>query len=134
MSAYSTADTSLDSYIIGMSFKLRNMSQDILQFAKYDGADLSSTESRYGKYLRNAINFTVGAHLCEKYLYGSIGLDEFCAEMIDEDLKEFLIEIPHLPEELVSKYELVFTTEDGDGGNGDKVEDTSKAEKDICKL
>jgi hypothetical protein len=113
------AQENLDSYMIGLACKLRNLAQDILHFATYDGSDVDSSESQYRKYMKDAVNFMSGAHLCERYLYGSIGLDEFCAEMVEEKLKEFLKEIPHLPHELVIKYGLVPVSDTNDVDTND---------------
>lgn len=95
-----------DSYMIWLTCKLRLMAEEILQFATYDGSDENSIE-HYKRYMKDAINFMAGAHICEKFLYGSIGLDGFCAEMLNEDLGSFLLEIPYLPNELILKYGLV---------------------------
>lgn len=101
----------LDTHVLWLSCKLRNMSEDILQFAKFNGCgDVEASEAQYRKYMRDAVNFNAGAHICEKFLYGSIGLDTFCAEMLNDDLKEFLIDIPNLPQALVEKYNLVQDT------------------------
>lgn len=86
--------------------RLRRMAHDILQFATYDDELDGNSVETYKKYIKDAINFLAGAHLCERFLYGSIGLDGFCAEMINDDLREFLIDIPNLPSQLVTKYNL----------------------------
>ena len=95
-----------DSCMIGLACKLRHMAEDILHMAIFDGSDVDSVASQYRKYMKDAVNFMAGAHLCERYLYGSIGLHEFCAEMIEEKLESFLTEIPHIPQELLVKYDL----------------------------
>lgn len=103
-----------DCYMIWLASKLREMAGDILHFATYDESDVDTTECQYRKYVDDAINFIAGAHLCEKYLYGSIGIDEFCSEMINEKLKSFVIDVPHLSHELMVKYGLV-SNDDNDG-------------------
>lgn len=97
-----------DTHVLWLSCKLRSMSQDILHFSTFVSNDdvEDAGETRYKKYMKDAINFNAGAHICEKFLYGSINLDQFCAEMLEEDLKEFLIGVPHLPPDLVTKYNL----------------------------
>lgn len=102
-----------DSYITWLACKLRHMAQDILQFATYDDSSENSIE-QYRKYMKDAINFVGGAHSCERLLYGAIGLDAFCAEMVNDDLRNFLIEIPYLPNELITKYGLVHENDTGD--------------------
>ena len=101
----------IDSYIMWLACKLRNLSEDILYYATYDGSDVTSTESLYRKHMKNAVQFKAGSHLCERYLYGSIALEEFCVHMIDGDLKDFLIDIPNLPNDLVTKYDLVHNSD-----------------------
>ena len=105
-----------DRYIIWLAYKLREMAADILHFATYDDSDVDTTECQYKKYVDDSINFIAGAHACEKYLYGSLDIDEFCAEMINEKLKSFVIDVPHLPNELVVKYGLVTTDDDNADG------------------
>lgn len=102
-----------DSYIIWLACKLRLMAEDILQFATYDESDETAIE-HYRRYMKDAINFMAGAHTCERFLYGSIGLDGFCAEMLNEELGSFLHEIPYLPNELILKYGLVHGSDFGE--------------------
>ena len=111
----------IDSHIIGLACELRNMVNDICQSATYDGSDESSTESQYRKSMKKAVQYSAGAHLCEKFLYGSITLDDFCAEMVEEDLKEFLFHIPQLPMDLTIKYNLWDDVDAGDNANIDDV-------------
>lgn len=94
------------SYMGWLACKLRRMAHDILQFATYDEFNENSILN-YRRYIKDAINFLAGAHTCERFLYGVIGLDAFCDEMIENELREFLNEIPNLPSELATKYNLI---------------------------
>jgi len=122
------------------------MSQEILHYGSVAGSsdietitytdvskqDVDAYVKNLSKYVRDAINFNAGAILCQRYLYGSIGLDKFCAEMIEEDLKSYLFEIPHMPSGLVTKYGLTPEEEEeeeeegvdctNDGGYGNTEE------------
>lgn len=111
----------IDTFVLRLSCKLRLMAKDILNFAICDETDVESTVSQYRKYMKDAVNFMSGAHLCEKFLYGSIDLDNLCSGMIDEGLNKFLITLPNLPNELVIKYKL------NDGNN--ETEDVQQEEK-----
>lgn len=107
----------LDSHIMWLSNHLRNLAEDIIYNALYAipeddessaADDVEAHESLSGRnYRKDAAELNLGAHICNKYLYGSITLDNFCAEMVDEDLREFLINIPDLPIDLVVKFGLV---------------------------
>lgn len=129
-SASKNTQENIDLYIKWLSHKLRSMANDILCIEPHNWLmDVEVTISQYRKYMKNAVNFNTGAHLCDKYLYGSIGLHEFCAEMVDEDLKEYLIDIPHLPSYLMEKFNLTAcvddnssTSNDGAMGDGTVVE------------
>ena len=101
-------DENIVSHIMQLAYKLRNFAEDILYYATYDASDTTSTESSYRKHIKNAVQFNAGAHVCERYLYGSIALEEFCIEMIDNDLKDYLIDMPNLPNDLVTKYDLYY--------------------------
>jgi hypothetical protein len=100
-----------------LSIHLRSLAEDIIYNALYAiseddessaADDVEADVSLFGRnYRKDAAELNVGAHICEKYLYGSITLDSFCAQMVDEDLKEFLINIPDLPIDLVAKFGLV---------------------------
>lgn len=107
-STISTVDQ--DSHVSWLACKLRHMAHDILQFATYEFNENSI--QHYRRYIKDAINFLAGAHTCERFLYGSIGLDSFCDEMIENDLKEFLINIPRMPSEMVTKYNLINPNDD----------------------
>ena len=113
-----------DSYAGWLACKLRRMAHDILNFATYDEFDEHSVET-YKKYIKDAINFLAGAHTCERFLYGSIGLDAFCAAMIEDNLREFLIDMPKLPSELVTKYNLIHSNDGNDDDDDD--DDTTPA-------
>jgi hypothetical protein len=91
-----------NNYINWLSSKLRDMSHEILHFVNEWGA--GRDETQYRKYMKDSENFIIGSFICQKYLYGSIDLDEFCAEMVNENLESFLMEIPYIPEEVLTKY------------------------------
>lgn len=90
------------SHIRHLAGQLRIMCEDILVLANQFEGDVSC----YSKYLNDATNFSNGAHICEKYVYGCIDLATFFEEMLDEGLKDFLVEVPHIPNALVEKYNL----------------------------
>lgn len=52
--------------------------------------------------------YNEGIIICHKYFYNILNLEEFCEEMINADLKQFLEEhlFEHLPDEIIEKYEL----------------------------
>lgn len=118
------ADENQVSFIKWLSYKLRDMALEILDFAICEDSDADSIVQQYRKYVKDSVNFMSGAHLCKKYLYGSIGLDEFCEEMLNEDLKSFLIQMPNLPAEIVVKYGLnAANNTDNLNGYGNETKD-----------
>ncbi|CAG9762643.1 unnamed protein product [Ceutorhynchus assimilis] len=95
----------LDFYVVWLARKLGDMAQEILHF-EYFNSDVPANGQNDSKYVQDATNFNAGANLCRR-VYGSFGLDEFCSRMIEEDLKTFLIEIPHTPSELAIHESLI---------------------------
>ena len=101
-----------------LSSHLRSLEEDIVYNALYaipeDDESITADDMEISEccppknYRKDAAELNLGAHICEKYLYGSINLNTFCAEMVDEDLKDFLINIPDLPIDLVVKFGLVY--------------------------
>lgn len=126
-------DENISTYLRCLSWKLKNMAGDLLYCSTYDWLEDEVALSQYRKYMGDAINYNIGAFLCDRYLYGSMNLDKFCAEMIEEDLKEYLIDIPNLPSDMVTKYKLYkdnvgnVTSEDVNGG---KMGDTASVSSD----
>lgn len=89
-------------HVYKLAVQLRKICGDTLKFLNLLGDN--DDDEKYIKYLKTSINYRIGAHLCEKYVYGSISLDTFCSEMVEEDLRSFLLRIPHIPDDISEKY------------------------------
>jgi hypothetical protein len=107
-------------YIIWLSDHLKSLYEDwihdklyaILEADSYKTSDEDDDDDtiEWREYFYNKTDRVCdcnrGALICGRYLNGSITLDTFLAEMIAEDLKEHLFDIPDLPIDLVVKYGL----------------------------
>lgn len=121
-----TVRVAQDAYFTELSLKLRKMAQDALDDSTHDKPGLGLSLTEYKKNMMDAIRFRVGAHLCEQFLYGSIGLDEICSGMYLERLEEFFIKIPHISKEILLNYGLIADDDtDDDDDDDDEDEDSS---------
>lgn len=108
----------LDASIQWLGCMLRNMAEDALEISIIGepDADPDTIISRYRRYVKDAVNYLAGAHLCDKFQYGYLNLDKFCSEMVDGSLKHMLSSIYHLPDALAVKYDLNSTNKSNDDG------------------
>lgn len=90
------------SYIRYLVEQLTIMSEDILILANQFEGDASN----YKKFLDDSINFSNGALICKKYVFGCIDLNSFIEEMLHEGLKDFVVQVPHIPSVLAEKHSL----------------------------
>jgi hypothetical protein len=117
MGFYGSKNT--ENYLHNLAFTLRNMAEEKLNYGMF--ADAS-----YIKFLTESVNLATGSFLCQKYLFGQSTLEQFIEEMIEEDLKSFLIDIPDIPSHIVAKYGLQKQKEEE--VNADESDSSKKSE------
>jgi len=81
--------------ITSRAVQLRSLADGELNTSIYFGSKFDDVVNRYRQCVKDAVKYSAGAHLCDRYLYGSLNLEEFRQEMVNVDLHKFLIGIPH---------------------------------------
>lgn len=107
--------------------ELEAISFDRLHAANYD-LDYCFDSASVNSLMEESKRYCTGADLCRKYLYGILNIKEFCEQMVEAELTDFIYSIhKYLPLEIIENYRLdqynKDVEEDEDGEESDKGED-----------
>jgi hypothetical protein len=98
-------------YVQVLAFRLSDLSDDTLQLVSNDG----SSNTQYAKYIRDSLRYSIGSFICQKYVYGHMNLAAFFEEMISEGLKEFIVDLPIIPRDIIDEFGLDNAVTEADG-------------------